>query len=282
MPKNEGSYGVKSPWNKGTSTENMVYEPTFMAYKLRLLWHTNPDFYAIWAVFIGRGWSSICWGLDSWVPAMIFLCRFGCFRVLQCNFLSKKVACLGDVSAGLSTRREKDKRKTLIGGVPTTPDPNTTAEVSKYKKMGSILRYNLVVYVRPSAKRRAYFCKNIAIETGGVSRYFSKALGSGVDLILLKWFLVPRKHSPSCASNNAKSCVLFQVCIFLKKPRVHKCFSRKSGAGNGCANFMGHKILRFRGRGDLGSFWESADFIFMGTGIFLSFRDAKDPLSPYR
>ena len=35
-----------------------------------------------------------------------------------------------------------------------------------------------------SAKRRAYFCKSIAIEMGGVSRYFSKASGSGVDLTL--------------------------------------------------------------------------------------------------
>ena len=26
-----------------------------MAYKLQLLWHTNPDFYAIWAIFIGAG-----------------------------------------------------------------------------------------------------------------------------------------------------------------------------------------------------------------------------------
>ena len=26
-----------------------------MAYELRLLWHTNPDFYTIWAVFIGGG-----------------------------------------------------------------------------------------------------------------------------------------------------------------------------------------------------------------------------------
>ena len=33
----------------------MVYELTFMAYKLRLLWHTNPDSYAIWTVFIGGG-----------------------------------------------------------------------------------------------------------------------------------------------------------------------------------------------------------------------------------
>ena len=34
----------------------MVYELTFMAYELsEFLRHTNPDFYAIWAVFIGGG-----------------------------------------------------------------------------------------------------------------------------------------------------------------------------------------------------------------------------------
>ena len=34
-------------------------------------------------------------------------------------------------------------------------------------------------------QEEAYFCKNIAIKIGGVSRYFSKVSGSGVDLILL-------------------------------------------------------------------------------------------------
>ena len=33
----------------------MVYEPTFVAYELRRLCHTNPNFYAIWAVFVGGG-----------------------------------------------------------------------------------------------------------------------------------------------------------------------------------------------------------------------------------
>ena len=42
------------------------------------------------------------------------------------------------------------------------------------------------VYIVLSAKRRAYFCRSIAIEMGGVSRYFSQVSGSGVDLILLK------------------------------------------------------------------------------------------------
>ena len=44
---NKGSYGVKIPRHKGTFKENIVYEPTFMAYALRLLWHTNPDLFAI-------------------------------------------------------------------------------------------------------------------------------------------------------------------------------------------------------------------------------------------
>ena len=43
-----------------------------------------------------------------------------------------------------------------------------------------------VVYILLSAKRRAYFCKSIAIELGGVPRYFSKVSGSGVDLTLLR------------------------------------------------------------------------------------------------
>ena len=35
--------------------------------------------------------------------------------------------------------------------------------------------------VRLRDKRRAYFCKSIAMKMGGVSRYFSKALGSAVN-----------------------------------------------------------------------------------------------------
>ena len=42
-----------------------------------------------------------------------------------------------------------------------------------------------MVYTLLSAQKRAYFCKSIAIEMGGVSRYFSNVLGSGVDLTLL-------------------------------------------------------------------------------------------------
>ena len=71
-----------------------------------------------------------------------------------------------------------------------------------------------------------------------------------------------------------------------KNPRVCKMFVRNSGAGNGCANFMGtwkncvlsagkppvHKIPRFRGGGYFGVWGGggSADFIFMGARIFLN------------
>ena len=44
----------------------------------------------------------------------------------------------------------------------------------------------MAVYILLSAKMRAYFCKDIAIEMGGVSRYFSKVSGSGVGLTLLQ------------------------------------------------------------------------------------------------
>ena len=43
-----------------------------------------------------------------------------------------------------------------------------------------------MVYILLSAKRAAYFCKSIRhTKMGGVSRYFSKVSGSGVDLTLL-------------------------------------------------------------------------------------------------
>ena len=42
------------------------------------------------------------------------------------------------------------------------------------------------MYILLSARRRAYFSKSIAIEMGGVARYFSKVSGSGVDLALLR------------------------------------------------------------------------------------------------
>ena len=47
----------------------------------------------------------------------------------------------------------------------------------------------VVAYMLLSAKRKAYFCKSIAIEMGGASRYSSKASGSGVDFILLSLIL---------------------------------------------------------------------------------------------
>ena len=63
----------------------------------------------------------------------------------------------------------------------------------KLGKMPKIVRFAVaneptakLVYILLSAERRAYFCKRIAIEIGGVSRYFSsKVSGSGVDVTLL-------------------------------------------------------------------------------------------------
>ena len=78
----------------------------------------------------------------------------------------------------------------------------------------------------------------------------------------------------------------YTVVFFQKKPRVGKISVRNSGAGNGCANFMGAwknalflqekpMSMKFRvlGGGYFG-FWGgggSVDFIFRGVGILLIF-----------
>ena len=67
-----------------------------------------------------------------------------------------------------------------FGGVPTTPDPNTSAKVSRYK-WEAYRDTNWWCVYTTFAKRAAYFCKSTQIEMGGVSRYFSKVSGSGVD-----------------------------------------------------------------------------------------------------
>ena len=50
-----GRTAKKSIEIKGLAQRMSCRKPTFMAYELRLLCHTNPDFYAIWAAFIGGG-----------------------------------------------------------------------------------------------------------------------------------------------------------------------------------------------------------------------------------
>ena len=88
-----------------------------------------------------------------------------------------------------------------FGGVPTTSDPNTSAQVSRYRweayrdtNWRCIYIY-IYIHTRLSAKGRAYFCKSIAIEMGGASRYFSKLSWSGVDWILQAfWFATLSPH----------------------------------------------------------------------------------------
>ena len=63
--------------------------------------------------------------------------------------------------------------------VPTTPDPNTSANRDTNGRhiviqIGGVYIY---IYILLSAMRRAYFCKSIAIEMGGVSRYFFTCIG---------------------------------------------------------------------------------------------------------
>ena len=82
-------------------------------------------------------------------------------------------------------------REKLGGGrahqLGVSPRPLTLILLQKYRDV-NVSR--IVMHIRGvklhSARRRAYFCKSIAIEMGGAWRCFSKALGSGVDLTLLQ------------------------------------------------------------------------------------------------
>ena len=100
---------------------------------------------------------------------------------------SARQVCLWQFTPSIWTicRFEESKwlEVNLLGGVSTPPDPNQICERITIQ-MGGVSWFKLVVYILFSAKRAAYFCKSIAIELGGASRYFSVS-GSGVDLILL-------------------------------------------------------------------------------------------------
>ena len=72
----------------------------------------------------------------------------------------------------------------LIGGVPTTPDPNTSAEASRYK-WEAYRDTKWIYYFLPRGAHTFAKASRIAIEMGSVSRYFLEVSGSGVDLTLL-------------------------------------------------------------------------------------------------
>ena len=61
--------------------------------------------------------------------------------------------------------------------------------------MGPYRDTKLVVYIRLSAKRRAYFFKSIAIQMGGVSRYFCRSIGAR------GWYDSPQKIFFSAGSS---------------------------------------------------------------------------------
>ena len=65
--------------------------------------------------------------------------------------------------------------------------PLTLILLKKYRDTnGRCIVNKLVAYTLLSANGRAYFCsKSIAIEMGGVPRYFSNISGSGADVALL-------------------------------------------------------------------------------------------------
>ena len=115
---------------------------------------------------------------------------FYSFSTLSLTFWTAREHNFNSVSnCGLEEPEEflwGDSRITKgFASVPTTPEPNTSAKVSRYKWE----RYRDTNWwcIYDFLPRKGHtFAKNIAIQTGGVSRYFSKVSGSGVHFTLLR------------------------------------------------------------------------------------------------
>ena len=65
--------------------------------------------------------------------------------------------------------------------------PNDPILLQKYlDTSGRCIPYECIVYIRLPTKKRAYFCKGMAIEMGGcIAILFSRVSRSGVDVTLL-------------------------------------------------------------------------------------------------
>ena len=71
-----------------------------------------------------------------------------------------------------------------LGGVPTTPDPNTSAKVS-HDTNGSRIVMQIGGVYTTFCQEEGILLQKYAIEMGAVSRCFSEVSRSGVDLTLL-------------------------------------------------------------------------------------------------
>ena len=109
-----------------------------------------------------------------WEPRRVLRSPFRgfCVQGIQNGPSKKAQRATGSMTYAICSAWKFHNFLRIFVGIPTTPDPNTSAK-------GGVSWYKLVVYILLSAKERAYLCKSIAIEMGGVSRYFSKVSGSG-------------------------------------------------------------------------------------------------------
>ena len=83
-------------------------------------------------------------------------------------------------------------------------------------------------------QEEAHFCKSIAIEMGGVSRYFSKVSGSGVDVTLLKLKIL---ETPKRVPNCIEACI-DKTCLnpYMRTFRKETCVTVAMKQLNHCTN----------------------------------------------
>ena len=110
----------------------------------------------------------------------------------------------------------------FIEAFPTTPDPNTSANASRYKWEAYTICW----------QEEAYFCKSIAIEMGGASQDFSKVLGSDGSI----WFswgnvvCVKRSSREWNSSIFGRSGKCSHVPLEVQRPLCFQTHKNKNGA----------------------------------------------------
>ena len=221
----------------------MVYEPTLMADKLRLLWHANPDFYAIWTVFIGGGG-----GLQFVYFYPFFLIFSPSFPFRPCPHLLPPFPSSPPPSSPHYSLVQKNPRvrKIRVRNPRGPNDRKNSISLEKIQSRSKLLisleNFNLDVLISPQKIGPRWVARSkisFSLEIFNLARNveFFRSLGP-LGFWGRKW--------------------LRQFYGHLEKMRS---FCRKTHV---------HKIPRFRG----GVFWVwggggSADFIFMGARIFL-------------
>ena len=143
-------------------------------------------------------------------------------------------------------RTTTSRNPRTVGGVPTTPDPNTSARVSRYKwEADRDTNWWCIYYFLPMGGHTFAKVYKLSLTHSRASEVTPNTQIRPRKTTNNGWELVDPIVADPVAQDNTKRNNIqmwqrprFQPTTNQKNPRVRKIFVRDSGAGNGCANFM--------------------------------------------